>query len=493
MVQKPFRYTDTKTRGVPLNPQNVTDNIISPPKKRGQQEENNDFKSIISNTRTSPTEVRYKGGRGNINDNQKKFADAQNLLNFEFALDEGAREFETAYQTRAIQVSQARDNYINMMKQRDIQMNAAFEAFSASQEMVANQLAFNQQGAERALADADTVRDDRLAQAQFQSRELDFREQEQDMNTAAQLAELDVNDFQAEQQFRLTQAEAQRQRNISDLATSLTFERQNSEALYELRSRQADTAFQQQQVQIQSILSKGQARSLGRTGVSSDRTGQTILAMAGINTSKLNRDLLRFETQESAQAKFRERTRDIGLQEAAEREQSAIDSATAQKNISDATTNIARTRAQEMQVIANNRMEMNREELGETLLSVLNGYEQSREQIFLDKFQADAQAYGQLMTEPQFVDPPKEPFKIPKIDYIPPPLPLEVPKGPNVQAPPSNKTSIFGKILQIGGMVASLASIPLTAGASAPLTAAQGTMLATAGTSMQTLGGAGWF
>ena len=451
------------------------------------------FESIVSQTNLSPTRINYKSGVKNVNDNQKKFADAQNALNFEFQLDEGAREFETATQTRAIQVAQAKQGYIDMMKQRDIQMNAALEAFKGSQEMVANQLAFNQQGADRALRDADTVLADRLAQAEFQSREIDFREQEQGMDTAAQLAELDVNEFQAEQQFRLTQAEAQRQRNISDLATNLTFERQNSEALFELRTRQSETAFQEQQVQIQSILSKGQARSLGRIGVSSDRTGQTIMALAGINTTKLNRDLLRFETEESAQAKFRERTKDIGLQESADRQKSAVDSATAQRNISNAKTNIARSRAQEMQIISNNRLSMSREELGETLLSALNGYEQTKEQIFLDKFQADAQAYGQLMTEPQFVDPPKEPFKIPKIDYIPPPLPLEVPKGPNVYQPPQKKTSIFGKILQIGGMVTSLASIPLTMGASAPLSMAQGTMLASSGTGLQMLGGAGWF
>ena len=133
---------------------------------------------------------------------------------------------------------------------------------------------------------------------------------------------------------------------------------------------------------------------------------------------------------------------------------------------------------------------MNRKELGETLISALNGYKQSKEQIFLDKFQADAQAYAQRMIEPQFVDAPKEPFKIPKVKFTAPPPPLEVPKG---ATPKPQERSTFSKILSIGGAVLAAATVPLTAGgAAAVLTATQGALLGGAGAGLSGIGASGW-
>ena len=57
---------------------------------------------------------------------------------------------------------------------------------------------------------------------------------------------------------------------------------------------------------------------------------------------------------------------------------------------------------------------------------------------------------------------------------------------------PQNKTSTFGKILQIGGMIASAVAIPLTAGASAPLTVGWGAALAGGGAAATGIGGSGW-
>ena len=209
---------------------------------------------------------------------------------------------------------------------------------------------------------------------------------------------------------------------------------------------------------------------MGRKGVSASRTQQTILALAGVNTTKLTQDLLRFETEESKQATLRQDSRTLSEQQAIDVQKTAKDRAQATVNIGKAETGMRRTRALGgPSIIAETRFNMNRKELGETLISALNGYKQSKEQIFLDKFQADAQAYAQRMIEPQFVDAPKEPFKIPKVKFTAPPPPLEIPKG---DTPQPQKRSTFSKILSIGGAVLSAASIPLTAGSITPLVSA---------------------
>ncbi len=461
-----------------------------------------EFKSIISDPLTTGIQPDYKGKSSSKNQfrNVKAYQDLSSLANFEFTLDENAREFETAYATRQLQEDQAKANFKNQMKQRDIQMNAQLEAYKQNQQLVANQLAFNQQGAERALRDSTTVFGDRLKQVQFQEQELGLRREEQTIATASQLASLQVGDFEVQQNKRLADADAAKTKFLRDTAANLQYRKDINSSDYELETQQAETAFQLQQTNIQEILNLGKARSSGRTGVSASRAEQTIMALAGFNTSKLNNSLNRFTLNTTKEKGF------IGEQEAAAKASSqaeftsATNRAAAQEKVALAKSSIDTTRLKEIETITNNRFEMNREELGETLISALNGYEQSKEQIFFDKFKADSQAYAQRMATPQFADAPKEPYKIPQIKYIEPPVPIEVPQG----QPPKQqqqKTSTFGKILQIGGMIAAAAAIPLTAGASAAVAAgtvaASGafttsTALAIGGAAAQGIGGSGW-
>ena len=453
------------------------------------------FQSIVTNKPTTNLKIDYgktgKAGSKSANRNIKKYQDTAAIANFEFALDENAREFETASITRELQEDQARSTFIGQMKQRDIQMNAQLEAYKDNQQLVANQLAFNQQGAERALRDSTTVFGDRLKQVQFQEQELGLRREEQAIATASQLASLQVGDFEAQQSKRLADADAEKTKFLRDTAANLQYRQDISSADYELETQQAETAFQQQQTNIQEIVNLGKARSLGRTGVSAGRAEQTIMALAGLNTSKLNNSLNRFTLNTAKEKGF------IGEQQTNTKASNQADftsttnRAAAQEKIALAKSSIDNTRLKEIETVTNNRFEMNREELGETLISALNGYEQSKEQIFFDKFKADSQAYAQRMAEPQFADPPKEPFKIPKVKYIQPPLPLETPMAGSARQV-QNKTSTFGKILQIGGMIASAVAIPLTASASAPLTVGWGAALAGGGAAATGIGGSGW-
>ena len=59
-------------------------------------------------------------------------------------------------------------------------MNAQLEAFQRNQRLTANQLKFNQTGAQRALRDAQTILGDRLTQVDFQRQQLDLQQRQQD-------------------------------------------------------------------------------------------------------------------------------------------------------------------------------------------------------------------------------------------------------------------------------------------------------------------------
>ena len=462
-------------------------------KNRRGKNNSNKFESIISAPLTTGVTPDYKGNSSKKNQfrNVKAYQDLSALSSFEFALDENARDFETAYTTRELQKDQAKSSFVDQMKQRDIQMNAQLKAYGENQQLVANQLAFNQQGAERALRDSETVLGDRFKQLQFQEQELGFRREEQAIATASQLASLQVGDFEAQQSRRLTDADAEKAKFLRDTAANLQYRQDISSADYQLETQQAETAFQQQQTNIQEIVNLGKARSSGRTGVSAGRAEQTIMALAGLNTSKLNNSLNRFTLNTAKEKGF------IGEQQANTKASNQADftsttnRAAAQEQVALAKSSIDNERLMQIETVTNNRFEMNREELGETLISALNGYEQSKEQIFFDKFKADSQAYAQRMATPQFADAPKEPYKIPEIKYIEPPVPIEVPQG---QAPKQEqkKTSTFGKILQIGGMIATAVSIPLTAGATTPAAMATASAVGAGGGFLSGIGSSGW-
>jgi len=448
------------------------------------------FESIVSNPTSGPLIPEWKNVKDSSKNqfrNVKMFQDLTSLSSYEFALDETAREFETATITRELQEQQARQNYQDQMKQRDVAMNAQLEAYGRNQELIANQLAFNQQGAERALKDSETVYGDRLKAASFQEQELGYRREEQAIATASQLAALKVGDFEAQQNRLFVDAEAEKTKFLRDAAADLQFRSDINNSFNQLEAKQTETAFELQQSKLQEILNLGKARSAGRVGVSASRAEQTILALAGLNTTKLNDSLLRFTLNTEQEQVLISERRDQAKASSQAEYVSATNRAKSSEKIALAKSSIENQRLAEFETVINNRFDMNRRELGETLISALNGYKQSKEQIFFDKFKADAQAYAQRMATPQFADPPKTPFNIPKIEFIPPPVPVEVPQG---QAPrqQQNKTSALGKVLQIGGMILGAVAAPVTAGGSL----AVGAALAGAGTAASAIGGSGW-
>ena len=347
---------------------------------------------------------------------------------------------------------------------------------------------FNQTGAERALQDSRTVLGNRLKDIESQVSELDLQQEESAINVGAQLAELDITDFQTQQEYDLAVSQAQRREALTNASIQLQKDVDDSRANFELKQRRDETAFQKQRIQIERAASLGQARSLGRKGSTAKQSYQSISALAGINTSQIEQQLLGYETQAQAESGFRDRQVTQSKDESRFARQAAERGAAANRDISKARTGITRDRVVELETVANNRFALSAEDLGESMISALQGYEQQKQQIFLDKFKADAQAYASRMTEPQFADAPKEPFKIPDVKFIPPPMPIEVPKG-QVQKQPQQRTSVFGKILQIGGMVLSAAAIPFTGGASAGTAAA----LMGTGSLLTGVGSSGWF
>ena len=460
-------------------------------KKRLEKERGSNFKSAIPQPAQTGFSPKYQKDGGAMK-NIKTFQDASNIADYEFALDESAREFETAYQAQQLQRQQAREQFIQTMQARDIQMNAQLSAYEKNQELIANQLLFNQAGAERALDDSRTVLGNRLKGIESQASELGFQQEESAINVGSQLAELDIADFQSQQDYELAVSQARRRESLTNASIQLQKDVDDSRANFALKQRQDEAAFNTQRIQLERAATLGRARSLGRKGSTAKQSYQSISAISGINISQIEQQLLGYETQAQTESGFRNRQVSLSKAESRFARRVAEKGATANRDISKARTGITRDRVLELETVANNRFALSAEDLGESMISALQGFEQQKQQIFLDKFKADAQAYASRMTEPQFADAPKEPFKIPDVKFIPPPMPIEVPKG-QVQKQPQQKTGVFGKILQIGGMVLSAAAIPLTAGAAAPLTAAQGAYLAGGGAVLQGVGSSGWF
>lgn len=460
-------------------------------KKRLDKERGSNFNSAIPQPAQTGFSPRYQKD-GGAQKNIKTYQDASNIAQYEFALDESAREFETAYTTQQLQRAQAREQFIQAMEARDIQMNAQLGAYEKNQELIANQLLFNQAGAERALDDSRTVLGNRLKGIESQASELGFQQEESAINVGSQLAELDIADFQSQQEYELAVSQARRRESLTNASIQLQKDVDDSRANFALKQRQDEAAFNTQRIQLERAAALGRARSLGRKGSTAKQSYQSISAISGINISQIEQQLLGYETQAQTESGFRNRQVSLSKAESRFARRAAEKGATANRDISKARTGITRDRVLELETVANNRFALSAEDLGESMISALQGFEQQKQQIFLDKFKADAQAYASRMTEPQFADAPKEPFKIPDVKFIPPPMPIEVPKG-QVQKQPQEKSSIFGKILSIGGMVLSAAAIPLTAGAAAPLTAAQGAYLAGGGAVLQGVGSSGWF
>ena len=468
-------------------------------KNRLDKERGSNFQSSIANpSQTGFTPIYNKDG--GAMKNIKMYQDASNIAEFEFALDESAREFETAYQAQQLQREQARAQFIQAMQARDIQMNAQLGAYEKNQELIANQLLFNQAGAERALDDSRTVLGNRLKGIESQASELGFQQEESAINVGSQLAELDVADFQSQQDYELAVSQARRRESLTNASIQLQKDVDDSRANFALKQRQDEAAFNTQRIQLERAQALGRARSLGRKGSTAKQSYQTISAISGINISQIEQQLLGYETQAQAESGFRDRQLTISTDESRFARQAAERGAAANRDISKARTAITRDRVLTLETVANNRFALSAEDLGESMISALQGFEQQKQQIFLDKFKADAQAYAARMTEPQFADAPKEPFKIPDVKFIPPPMPIEVPKG-QVQKQPQQKTSTLGKILQIGGLALAAAAIPVSAGtltiglgASGALQGvAGGAVLAGLGGVATNAGSSGWF
>ena len=293
-------------------------------------------------------DIDYQKGGGALK-NVKAYTDLSNIMQTQFAMDETARDFEAQYQTAAIQRASARENFINQMKMRDMTMEAQLEAFQANQKQVRDQLKFNTGAARRSVRDTNQILADRVTGIGFEQRRLNINREESTNQLAIQKKQAEFA-----KQDRVQRAENQ-------------FDAQKDAA-----------AFQTRQQELQLLADRGKAGASGRRGVSAKRTQRTIGAIAGFNISKINNDLLNFSAIKDQSVK------------AAEKEQKLTDAQVSlQYNILE------------------KRQNLSKRELGEKLLSANYAYEQSREDIYLDKFKADSQAYANLMSFPRFASAPK--------------------------------------------------------------------------------------
>tara|TARA_Y100000004_G_scaffold193813_1_gene257048 strand:+ start:3245 stop:5512 length:2268 start_codon:yes stop_codon:yes gene_type:complete len=249
---------------------------ILPEKFRNKEK----FQNKSAVTPSAPvTEIEYKEGASTTkeiqrqnNRNIKTYNDLTNILNYEFALDERARQFETDYQVTAIQRQQLRDNYIAMMKNRDIRMNAQLEAYGASADQTAQQLKFNTRAADQAYDNSELRLVDRLKGIDFNVRGARLESQSQLLDTASQFASSQDTLNAAELAFLNSQGE------IADQFTEAERVALAANAL-RIRDSQADYD--------ETILAAANQRAEAITGITNQQSEAT-RAVKATNLNALN-------------------------------------------------------------------------------------------------------------------------------------------------------------------------------------------------------------
>ena len=417
--------------------------------------------------------------------NQSIFGNAQSYLNYTQGLGNFYLDRMESDIVRTLKSDQQEQQFIDQMKNRDLQMNAQLNAFERSNEATASQFEFNTLAAERAKDNLDLQLNERL-------KGLDFEMENALLNYSGEVLQSDAQLTQLSDDFDSAQVNA----DVDDLFTEFTRGSTDSAIAYQMlqdqqaydntvseiayRAEEAERSFTDQLAQtrnqklnakLETIMQRGQAAARGQVGISAQRGLNTITALGGINQAALNDSILRAGVAKDAAIARGEELQD----EALTRLDAQTNRAIIQRNeaAQQETINKKRTAAQlnQRQVgiqnqadaiaealgISGERYQMTRRQVGESMLNALSSYEDGLEQIFLDKFEADVRTYAQRMFEPKFADAPEAPFVIPKIHTIPPAEPLVVPKA-GVATQQQKGPSALSKILTIAGIAATAAA-----------------------------------
>jgi hypothetical protein len=392
---------------------------------------------------------------------------------------------------------------------RNLERLSILDQYERSQDQYRQQLVFNQQAVDSAIASQNRVymeriadarqqaEDNRLSLAQERSRS-QYNLDQSEFSLAQALYNTEANKVAARQDYESQLLTIESERNSINKSTELrALEMLNIENRE--RDAIADRNFESLTTQVEAILQEGAARSLGRTGVSAENTLQSLTASFAFNSAKVADALYRSQEALDIERKGVEveieslekqgltlnKRQDLtlkgyGLQ---------LDRIRKEASFAKEKTRIDVGRIREELGFSEDIFTMNQQRIGESLISAASARQYAIQQIARGKVQADLQADAVRMLPPRFAPDPPRPYKAEMPTLVPPPEPIQV-KREAFQLPQPKKQSGASKVLAIGGAVLGIAGAVFTAGSSLALAGA-GATAATKGIFGMTAGALG--
>ena len=385
---------------------------------------------------------------------------AQALTNYGVSLNQFYSQQYQNKVERDLKDAAAKDQYKLNMRIRDQREEAKLEAYERSENRFIDQLIFNEQAEKIALEGEDRVFQERILATAFQTDELNLQYRKQVIDSKFSFDEAERGITNAADSF--TNEEA---------LITLDYDRQKKQAeegqkKIDLREEQnrADANTQAYENRLKQIRSEGQVRAAGRKGVSAKRALQSVQALSGVNAAiiadrltKSNKAVAIERTIIEAQLGeegYLKRSKTLQTKRAELRKTQTTKELKARKN------QVAKSLG-----ISLEQFSMNREQLGRSLLSAGEAYEQRLKKIKRDRFAADLNAYASRQLIPKVQPEIPAPFKTPIPVNVRPPRPVKPVKAPGVGQMQSNTNPVLQGISGAAGTVAAVAGMFGPAGA----------------------------
>tara|TARA_R100001510_G_C7652390_1_gene210206 strand:- start:769 stop:2028 length:1260 start_codon:yes stop_codon:yes gene_type:complete len=352
--------------------------------------------------------------------------------------------------------SAAKDQFIANMRIRDQREEAKLEAFEKSEQRFIDQIIFNEQAEKIAFEGEERVFEERVLETAFQTDELNLKYQKQVIDSKYSYDESDrgianaVTDFETEKDL-----------------IDLDFEKQSSQVQgkrkeLDLRAAQnrSEANTQQYENRLSRIRSEGEVRASGRRGNSATRAVQSVQALSGVNAAliadrltksntavAIEREILDAQLNQQGQG-FIRRSQQIQTRRAGERKTQVTENLKARQ------VQVAKALG-----VSTEQFNMNREQLGRSLLSAGEAFEERLKKIKRDRFAADLNAYAARQLEPKVQPEIPAPFVTPLPVLVKPPRPVKPVFSKNAGQIGANTNPVLQGISGFAGTVASIASV----------------------------------
>lgn len=386
------------------------------------------------------------------------------LRNYEQSLN---RFYSQQYQNqtdKGLRDEQARETFRQNMQIREIREDARLEAYERSEQSFVDQLIFNQEAEKQALEGEEKVFNERILANAFETDQVNLNYKKQLIDSKFDFATAERGISDAVQSHETNKA------LISLDAEEQTIQAKGQRKSLRLRKQQArsDANTQEYRNRIEALKEEGASRARGRAGKTAQRALQSIKALSGVNSALIADQLTKSNRaiaieKEIVDAQLGpngliERRKSLRTQRSRQQRDSTVRQLDAQKS------QVAQALG-----ISTEQFNMSREQLGRSLLSAAESYEQRVDQIQQQRFAADLNAYAQRQLTPRVQPSIPKPFETRLPVLIKPPRPVKPVKSKNAGQVGQNTNPVLQGISGVAGVVA--AAAPL-AGPAAPVVAA---------------------